>query len=159
MTDLTFASQGYSYAAFESAAMTRLIEDTARAWLRSFGLTNASANQRLVTALRDALAQDSFAANDRTNMQDLLDQAAHDAIAGWFEQVTGQHDCYRSTAFSMLRCAFLSANRDGIWSEHFLDQERKNNDLAIALSVQMMLPTPSLKSCEMPRQTLEREAS
>ena len=77
MTDLTIASQGFSYASFESAAMTRLIEDTAHAWLRSFGLTNASAKQRLVTALRDALAQDSFAANDRTNMQDreILDAA------------------------------------------------------------------------------------
>ncbi|WP_417822796.1 hypothetical protein [Thalassospira lucentensis] len=159
MTDLTIASQGFSYASFESAAMTRLIEDTAHAWLRSFGLTNASAKQRLVTALRDALAQDSFAANDRTNMQDLLDQAAHDTIGGWFAQVTGQHDCYGSGKFSMLRCAFLSANRDGIWSEHFLDQARTHHDLAIALSVQMMLPTPSLKSCEMPRQTLERRAS
>ena len=159
MTDMTIAPQGISYAAFESAAMTRLIEDTSRAWLRSFGLTHARANQRLVNAVRDALAQDSFAANDQVNMQDLLDQAAHDAIAGWFAQVTGQHDCYGSGAFSMLRCAFLSANRDGIWSEHFLDHDRDHRDLSMALSVQMMLPTPSLKSCEMPRQTLERRAS
>jgi len=159
MTDMTVATQGFSYAAFESAAMTRLIEDTARAWLRSCGMAHAQANHRLVNALRDALAQDSFAANDRTNMQDLLDQAAHDAIAGWLATVTGQHDCYGSTSFSMLRCAFLSANRDGIWSEHFLDSERDHRDLAMALSVQMMLPTPSLKSCEMPRQSLERRAS
>ena len=56
MTDMTVASQGFSYAAFESAAMTRLIEDTARAWLRSFGImSDAQANQRLINALRDAL--------------------------------------------------------------------------------------------------------
>ncbi|MEQ9345279.1 MAG: hypothetical protein RIG26_02440 [Thalassospira sp.] len=159
MTDMTVATQGFSYAAFESAAMTRLIEDTARAWLRSFGVRNAVANQRLVNALRDALAQDSFAANDRANMQDILDQAAHDAIAAWLAKVTGQHDCYGSASFSMLRCAFLSANRDGIWSEIFLDAEQDHRDLAMALSVQMMLPTPSLKACEMPRQSLDRRAS
>lgn len=159
MTDMTVASQGFSYAAFESAAMTRLIEDTARAWLRSFGMSDAQAHQRMVNALRDALAADSIATHDRANMQDILDQAAHDAIASWFAQVTGQHDCYGSASFSMLRCAFLSANRDGIWSNCFLDQTGDHRDLAIALSVQMMLPTPGLKACEMPRQTLERRAS
>ncbi|MCC9621077.1 hypothetical protein LPB41_05170 [Thalassospira sp. MA62] len=159
MTDMTVASQGVSYAAFESAAMTRLIEETAQAWLRSFGLDNAQAKKRMVSALRDALAEDSFAANDQANMRDLLDQAAHDAIAGWFADVTGKHDCYVPGAFAMLRCAFLSANRDDIWSEHFLNAARDNKDLAIALSAQMMLPTPGLKSCEMPRQSLERRAS
>ncbi|WP_033070400.1 hypothetical protein [Thalassospira australica] len=159
MTDMTVASQGFSYAAFESAAMTRLIEDTAHAWLRSFGVENASASQRLVNALRNALAEDSFPAHDQTNMRDLLDRAAHDAIASWLSKVTDQHDCYSPASFSMLRCAFLSANRDGIWSEQFLDMARDHRDLAIALSVQMMLPTPSLKACEMPRQSLQRRAS
>lgn len=159
MTDMTVASQGFSYAAFESAAMTRLIEDTARAWLRSFGImSDAQANQRLINALRDALAADSVASHDRASMQDILDQAAHDAIAGWLVRVTGQQDCYGSASFSMLRCAFLSANRDGIWSSRFLDQDGDHRDLAMALSVQMMLPTPSLKACEMPRQTLEKRA-
>lgn len=159
MTDMTVATQGFSYAAFESAAMTRLIEDTARAWLRSFGVKNPHSTQRMINALRDALAQDSIAANDRANMQDILDQAAHDAIANWLASVSGQHDAHGSPSFSMLRCAFLSANRDGIWSEHFLDADRDNRDLAMALSVQMMLPTPSLVACEMPRQSLERRAS
>jgi hypothetical protein len=159
MTDMTVASQGYAYAAFESAAMTRLIEDSARAWLRSFGVVNPQAFQRLINLLRDALAKDSFASHDRASMRDLLDQAAHDGIAAWLSDVTNQHDCHQSTTFSMLRCAFLSANRDGIWSEHFLDQARDNRDLATALSVQMMLPTPGMKTCEMPRQSLERRAS
>lgn len=159
MTDMTVATQGFSYAAFESAAMTRLIEDTARAWLRSFGVKNPHSTQRMINALRDALAQDSIAANDRANMQDILDQAAHDAIANWLASVSGQHDANGSPSFSMLRCAFLSANRDGIWSEHFLDADRDNRDLAMALSVQMMLPTPNLVACEMPRQSLERRAS
>lgn len=159
MTDMTVATQGFSYAAFESAAMTRLIEDTARAWLRSFGVKNPVGTQRMINALRDALAQDSIAANDRANMQDILDQAAHDAIANWLASVSGEQDCHRSSSFSMLRCAFLSANRDGIWSEHFLDTGRDNRDLAMALSVQMMLPTPNLVACEMPRQSLERRAS
>lgn len=158
MTDMTVASQGFSYAAFESAAMTRLIEDTARAWLRSFGLSDAQANQRMINALREALAADSVAAHDRANMQDIVDQAAHDAIADWLTRVTGQQDCYGSASFSMLRCAFLSANRDGIWSSRFLDQDSDHRDLAMALSVQMMLPTPSLKACEMPRQSLEKRA-
>lgn len=159
MTDMTVAKQGFTYAAFESAAMTRLIEDTARAWLRSFGVTAPQASQRMINALREALAEDSIAANDRASMQDILDQAAHDAIASWLAQVTGEHDCHGSSRFSMLRCAFLSANRDGIWSEHFLDTKRDHRDLGMALSVQMMLPTPSLVACEMPRQTLERRAS
>jgi hypothetical protein len=159
MTDMTVAKQGFTYAAFESAAMTRLIEDTARAWLRSFGVDVPQASQRMINALRDALAEDSIAANDRASMQDILDQAAHDAIAGWLAQVTGEHDCHGSNRFSMLRCAFLSANRDGIWSEHFLDAKRDNRDLGMALSVQMMLPTPGLVACEMPRQSLERQAS
>ena len=159
MTDMTVAKQGFTYAAFESAAMTRLIEDTAGAWLRSFGVNAPQASQRMINALRDALAEDSIAANDRASMQDILDQAAHDAIAGWLAQVTGEHDCFGSKRFSMLRCAFLSANRDGIWSEHFLDTKRDHRDLAMALSVQMMLPTPGLVTCEMPRQSLERRAS
>jgi len=159
MTDMTVASKGFSYAAFESAAMTRLIEDTAHAWLRSFGVSALPASQRMINALREALAEDSIAANDRASMQDILDQAAHDAIAGWFAEVTGEHDCHGSNRFSMLRCAFLSANRDGIWSEHFLDTNRDHRDLRTALSVQMMLPTPSLVACEMPRQSLERRAS
>jgi hypothetical protein len=159
MTDMTVASKGFAYAAFESAAMTRLIEDTARAWLRSFGVNAPQASQRLINALRDALAQDSIAANDRASMQDILDQAAHDAIAGWLAQVTGEHDCHVSSRFSMLRCAFLSANREGIWSEHFMDAKRDHRDLAMALSVQMMMPTPNLAVCEMPRQLLQRRAS
>jgi len=159
MTDMTVAKQGFTYAAFESAAMTRLIEDTARAWLRSFGVDVPQASQRMINALRGALAEDSIATNDRASMQDILDQAAHDAIAGWLAQVTGEHDCRGSNRFSMLRCAFLSANCDGIWSEHFLDAKRDNRDLGMALSVQMMLPTPGLVACEMPRQSLERQAS
>ncbi|WP_417827658.1 hypothetical protein [Thalassospira sp.] len=159
MTDMTFASKGFAYAAFESAAMTRLIEDTARAWLRSFGVAGPQATQRMIKALRDALAEDSIAAKDRASMQDILDQAAHDAIAGWLAHVTGEHDCHGSNRFSMLRCAFLSANRDGIWSDQFLDAKRDNRDLAMALFSQMMLPTPGLVACEMPRQSLERRAS
>lgn len=159
MTDMTVAKQGFTYAAFESAAMTRLIEDTAAAWLRSFGVNAPQASQRMINALRDALAEDSIAANDRASMQDILDQAAHDAIAGWLSQITGEHDCFGSNRFSMLRCAFLSANSEGIWSEHFLDTKRDHRDLTIALSVQMMLPTPGLVACEMPRQSLERQAS
>lgn len=158
MTDMSVASQGFSYAAFESAAMTRLIEDTACAWVRSFGLSDMSARQRMINALRQALAADSIATHDRANMQDILDQAAHDAIANWLAYVSGQQDCSGSASFSMLRCAFLSANRDGIWSNRFLDQNGDHRDLAVALSVQMMLPTPGLKACEMPRQSLEKRA-
>lgn len=159
MTDLAIASQGFSYAAFESAAMTRLIEETAHAWLRSFGVVSPHAKCRMIGALRDALAEDSFAAPGRMPIQDLLDQAAHDTIALWFEQVTGQADCRGKARFSMMRCAFLSANRDGVCSDRFLDRGGDHHDLARAILAQMMMPTPSPKICAMPRQTLDRRAS
>ncbi|OSQ50038.1 hypothetical protein [Thalassospira alkalitolerans] len=158
MTDLTIASQGFSYAAFESAAVTRLIDETAHAWLRSFKVDNPQAHQRLVNELRTALAQDAVPATEKESMQDILDQAAHDAIASWLANLSGQDDCFGATGFAMMRCAFLSANCDHIWSERFLDRDHANGDLAAALSIQMMCPTPVLKSCVMPRQSLDRRA-
>ncbi|WP_341365125.1 hypothetical protein P8T57_08130 [Thalassospira sp. SN3W] len=159
MTDLTIASKGFSYAAFESAAVTRLIDETARAWLRSFSVDNPQAHQRLVNELRTALQQDTVATTEKESMQDILDQAAHDAIASWFADLSGQNNCFGSSGFAMMRCAFLSANCDNAWSERFLDREHSNNDLALALSVQMMCPTPAVKSCVMPRQSLDRRAA
>ena len=74
MTDLTIASKGFSYAAFESAAVTRLIDETARAWLRSFSVDNPQAHQRLVNELRTALQQDTVATTEKESMQDILDR-------------------------------------------------------------------------------------
>ncbi|MDP2699118.1 hypothetical protein [Thalassospira sp.] len=145
--------------AAEPVALGRMLRDTARAWTRSFGVSGEVAEQRLVDQLRAALREDVTVLDVNSNFQDVLDQAAHDAIAGWFAYVTRDQDCHTGNRFAMLRCAFLSANRDGIWNECFLDRDGSLQDLALALQVQMMLPTPARNSRVMPRQSLERQAS
>jgi hypothetical protein len=143
----------------EPAAMSRLLNETARAWARSFGVRSEIAEDRLANELRAALRDDMVSAVAKGNLQDMLDEAAHSAIATWLSHVTGEEATHGANKFAMLRCAFLSANRDKGWCDRFLDRAQNCHDLNMALQTQMMLPTPARQDRVMPRQTLEARAS
>jgi len=156
MSNVEISNSGTSN---EPAAMSRLLNETARAWTRSFGVRSEIAEDRLVNELRAALRDDMVGAVAKGNLQDMLDEAAHSAIATWLSHVTGDEATHGANKFAMLRCAFLSANENKGWCERFLDRNQGCQDLNMALQAQMMLPTPARQERVMPRQTLETRAS
>lgn len=159
MVETTFAHETNEQKMIEPAAMSRLLRETARAWTRSFGVSNDFAERRLIMKLRSALDGDMIGFVAQGSLHETLDQAAHTAIANWLAHVTGNNACHNANEFAMLRCAFLSANRNGDWSERFLDTDQASPDLNMALQAQMMCPTPARHVRTMPRQSLERQAS
>ncbi|AUG55225.1 hypothetical protein CSC3H3_18560 [Thalassospira marina] len=156
MSNVEISKSGQSS---EPAAMSRLLNETARAWTRSFGVKSEIAEDRLVSELRAALRDDMVGAVAKGNLQDMLDEAAHSAIATWLSHVTGEDETHNANKFAMLRCAFLSANQSKGWCDRFLDRHQNCRDLNMALQTQMMLPTPARHERVMPRQTLATRAS
>ncbi len=159
MVEMSNVENSKSALSSEPAAMSRLLSETARAWTRSFGVKSEIAEDRLVSELRSALRDDMVGAVAKGNLHDMLDEAAHSAIATWLAHVTGEQETHSANKFAMLRCAFLSANQGQNWCERFLDRKQSCQDLNMALQAQMMLPTPARQECVMPRQTLAKHAS
>lgn len=159
MVEMSNVENSKSGLSSEPAAMSRLLNETARAWTRSFGVKSEIAEDRLASELRLALRDDMVGAVAKGNLQDMLDTAAHSAIATWLAHVTGEEEAHSANKFAMLRCAFLSANQGKDWCDRFLDRHHTCQDLNMALQAQMMLPTPARHERVMPRQTLASRAS
>lgn len=126
-----------------------LCHEVAARWCASFGVRDAGARVRLGAAIvRRPVNRRS---DDNGNFADLLDRLARDSIAAWFAMLGADAE---GRGFDRLRHAFLDANRDADLGEHFLDPEVDRAAMWGVLRVAGMVPTPTIRYREMPRQTL-----
>lgn len=123
--------------------------EAAARWCASFGVRDAGALDRLETAIVRRLVNRRPESGD--NLADLLDRLARDSIAAWFAMLGADAE---GRGFDRLRHAFLDANRDADLGEHFLDPEVDRAAMRGVLRAAGIVPTPTIRYREMPRQTL-----
>jgi hypothetical protein len=124
---------------------------TAATWCQSFGIDGERPVFRLTRRLLAGFAaapHDEVAVSD---IQDLLHRLAREGIVRWFAAL-GLDIAGRG--FDRLRHSFLRANRNGDWSEVFLDRDVDRESLSAALTAANFTATPKAVYRAMPRQSL-----
>jgi hypothetical protein len=124
---------------------------TAATWCQSFGIDGERPVFRLTRRLLAGFAaapRDEVAGSD---IQDLLHRLAREGIARWFAALGFD---IAGRGFDRLRHSFVMANRDGRWSDQFLDPEADQERLRVAMLAAAVAATPTTSFRTMPRQTL-----
>ncbi len=135
------------------SALEDIVRRVASGWCMSFGVRDEDTIVRLAHQTLKRMTAPN-AGKPTTDIGHFIDMHAEAAIHSWFDRVQKFSQISDPQPLSLLRYAFLHANENGEFSSVFLHDSAPFADIAAALEVHDVAPTPVLERRTMNRQKI-----